>query len=75
MKPKRKKEWKNVRSLIAEILDVLEILGEFAVAGDDGAFNDFGEFVVFKRPFGVRLEDVENVRKEQITEKVGGFAR
>jgi hypothetical protein len=46
---------KNPLSLVPQVLDVLEIFGEFAVAGDDGTFNDVGEFVLLEGFRGVRL--------------------
>jgi hypothetical protein len=46
---------KNPLSLVPQVLDVLKIFGEFAVAGDDGTFNDVGEFVLLEGFRGVRL--------------------
>ena len=65
----------ELRALVAQILDVFEILGQFAVAGDDGALDDVGESVLVERLGRVRLEHVVDVRQQQIAKEIGRLAR
>lgn len=61
--------------LLSELLDVLEVGGQLAVGGDYGTVHSRGKVVLIQRFFCVRADDVDGVRKEEITEEVCRFPR
>ena len=65
----------EIPALIAQILNVFEVLGQCSVTSDDGSVNYTGEAVLLKRPTSLRLKHVENVRQEEITKEVGSLTR